>query len=140
LKAEIAAKLDSKGVKDYELNISDSNEKGAGKIVGTCEDGSKKIVYSKQKRSAAAAQSTAAEEPAPVVAVRMVPAAEEPPKAGSAAVKSCAELKAEIAARLDSKGVQHYTLIILNKSAGSPGQVVGVCENGSQKIIYAKTR
>ena len=47
LKAEIASKLDAKGVKNYELEIVDK-EKVAGKDVGTCEAGKKKIVYNRK--------------------------------------------------------------------------------------------
>lgn len=155
LKAEIAAKLDSNGVKGYELSIADKNDKAAGKAVGTCEDGRKKIIYSREKSSgtaaaaqpqplsAAAEEKTARQEPVPVVSVRMVPATTDDgqhPQAASSSVRTCSDLKAEIAARLDSKGVKNYTLIIINKNAGSPGHVVGACENGSKKIIYAKTR
>jgi prolyl-tRNA synthetase len=141
LKAEIAAKLDSKGVKSYELSVADKNDKTAGKVVGTCEDGRKKIVYSKQQPAAAEKQ-TAQQHPMPVVSVRMVPVAtdEQQPQSASSSVRVCADVKAKIATKLDSKGVKNYTLIIINKNAGSPGQVVGACENGSKKIIYAKTR
>lgn len=142
LKAEIAAKLDSKGVKSYELSIADKNDKAAaGKVVGVCEDGRKKIVYSKQQPAAAEKQ-TAQQQPTPVVSVRMVPVAtdEQQPQSASSSVRVCADVKAKIATKLDSKGVKNYTLIIINKNAGSPGQVVGACENGSKKIIYAKTR
>jgi len=44
LKAEIAAKLDAKGVSGYSLEIVDKGEHG-GKIVGTCEGKTKVIVY-----------------------------------------------------------------------------------------------
>ncbi|WP_417912311.1 DUF1161 domain-containing protein [Candidatus Electronema sp. TJ] len=70
----------------------------------------------------------------------MVPATTEEPSQSTNSIKACAELKAELVARLDSKGVKNYTLIVLNKSEGSPGQVIGTCESGSKKIIYAKTR
>jgi hypothetical protein len=50
LKSEIAAKLDASGVKGYSLDIVDKDAEAAdGKIVGTCEGGTKKIIY---KRSA----------------------------------------------------------------------------------------
>jgi hypothetical protein len=46
LKAEIAKKLDAKGVKSYSLDIMAKDDKeGDGKVVGTCEGGTKKIVY-----------------------------------------------------------------------------------------------
>jgi hypothetical protein len=56
LKTEIAGKLDAKGVKDYTLDIVAKDKDADGKVVGTCEGGSKKIVYSK---STGAAKTTA---------------------------------------------------------------------------------
>jgi hypothetical protein len=47
LKTEIAGKLDAKGVKGYTLDIVAKDKDADGKVVGTCEGGSKKIVYSK---------------------------------------------------------------------------------------------
>lgn len=58
LKSEIAAKLDAKGVKSYTLDIVEKDKEVAeGKAVGTCEGGTKKIVY---KRGAAAETTSAA--------------------------------------------------------------------------------
>jgi outer membrane lipoprotein-sorting protein len=48
LKSEIAAKLDAKKVSGYSLDIVDAAKTGDGKVVGTCESGAKKIVYSKK--------------------------------------------------------------------------------------------
>ncbi|QXH51607.1 DUF1161 domain-containing protein [Pseudomonas fakonensis] len=54
-----------------------------------------------------------------------------------AAGKPCEELKAEIAAKLDAKGVQGYTLEIVDK--GSPaGKVIGSCEAGTKEIVYRR--
>jgi len=47
LKSEIAQKLDAKGVKSYSLDIVDKDKDADGKVVGTCEGGTKKIVYRK---------------------------------------------------------------------------------------------
>lgn len=48
LKAEIEAKLKEKGVKAYTLEIvSDENAKDA-KVVGSCDGGTKKIVYKRE--------------------------------------------------------------------------------------------
>jgi hypothetical protein len=50
LKSEIAAQLDTKNVKGYSLDIVDKDaEVTDGKVVGTCDGGTKKIIY---KRSA----------------------------------------------------------------------------------------
>lgn len=62
LKGEIAKKLDDKGVKGYTLEIVAKDAAGEGKEVGSCEGGSKKIVYS---REAATAQKPAAKAETP---------------------------------------------------------------------------
>ncbi|WP_425929487.1 DUF1161 domain-containing protein [Pseudomonas sp. NyZ201] len=54
-----------------------------------------------------------------------------------AAGKPCEELKSEIAAKLDAKGVQHYSLEIMEKGAGG-GHVVGSCEGGTKEIVYKR--
>jgi hypothetical protein len=50
LKAEIAAKLDAKNVKNYTLEIVDNDKvsETPGKVVGSCDGGTKKIVYNKK--------------------------------------------------------------------------------------------
>lgn len=54
-----------------------------------------------------------------------------------AAGKPCEELKAEIATKLDAKGVSGYTLEIIDK--GDPaGKVVGSCEGGTKEIVYTR--
>jgi hypothetical protein len=50
--------------------------------------------------------------------------------------KPCEELKAEIAAKLDAKGISNYTLEIVDKGATAGGKVVGTCEKGSRQIVY----
>jgi len=52
--------------------------------------------------------------------------------------KSCEELKAEIAAKLDAKGVAGYSLEIVDKGASAGGKVVGKCEKGTKEIVYKK--
>jgi len=47
LKDEISKKLDAKGVKGYTLEIVTKDTDAEGKVVGTCEAGTKKIVYNK---------------------------------------------------------------------------------------------
>jgi hypothetical protein len=58
LKAEIAKKLEANNVKSYSLEIVAKDKEVEGKVVGTCEAGTKKIVYS---RTSAAPQTTATE-------------------------------------------------------------------------------
>ena len=52
--------------------------------------------------------------------------------------KPCEELKAEIAAKLDAKGVSGYSLEIVDKSPAVNGKVVGTCEAGAKVIVYKK--
>ena len=52
LKGEIAKKLDAKGVKAYTLDIVAKDKEGEGKVVGSCEGGTKKIVYSRESGEA----------------------------------------------------------------------------------------
>ena len=54
------------------------------------------------------------------------------------AAKSCDELKAEIAAKLDAKGVQHYTLEVIPTDQADERAVVGRCDAGTHKIVYSK--
>ncbi|MCI5166860.1 MAG: DUF1161 domain-containing protein [Candidatus Electrothrix sp. GM3_4] len=55
LKAEIAAKIDAAGVKSYTLLVekNDKADEGIrenrGKVVGSCEGGTKKITYIKKQ-------------------------------------------------------------------------------------------
>ncbi len=48
LKTEIAAKLDAKKVVGYSLEIVATADVGDKKVVGSCDGGTKKIVYSKK--------------------------------------------------------------------------------------------
>ncbi|MGZ9665676.1 DUF1161 domain-containing protein [Pseudomonas sp. GNP014] len=54
-----------------------------------------------------------------------------------AAGKPCEELKSEIAAKLDAKGVSGYSLEIVDKGANAE-KVVGTCEGGNKQIVYKK--
>jgi len=45
LKAGIEAKIKAKGVKTYTLDVVGKDEKTEGKVVGTCDGGTKKIIY-----------------------------------------------------------------------------------------------
>jgi hypothetical protein len=70
-----------------------------------------------------------------IAAVLVVPACAE-----AQGPKSCEELKTEIAAKLDAKGVKSYSLDIVAKDADvTDGKVVGTCEGGAKKIVYRKT-
>lgn len=56
----------------------------------------------------------------------------------AAAGKPCEDLKAEIAAKLDARGVKAYTLNILPADEPSDRKEVGRCEGGTKKIVYAR--
>jgi hypothetical protein len=52
--------------------------------------------------------------------------------------KSCDELKAEIAARIEKKGVKTYTLEVVRKGEEGDRKVVGTCGGGTQVIVYKR--
>ncbi len=54
------------------------------------------------------------------------------------AAKDCEELKSEIAAKLDAKGVQHYQLEIVEPADVADRQEVGSCGGGSKRIVYTR--
>ena len=54
------------------------------------------------------------------------------------AAKPCEELKSEIAAKIEAKGVTGYTLEIVATEQVGDKKVVGSCEGGSKKITYAR--
>ena len=69
-----------------------------------------------------------------VAAVLVVPACSY-----AQGAKACEELKTEIAAKLDAKGVKGYALDIVAKDADAgEAKVVGTCEGGAKKILYKK--
>ena len=45
LKSEIEAKIKKNGVDKFSLDVVEADKSVEGKVVGTCEGGSKKIVY-----------------------------------------------------------------------------------------------
>ena len=58
LKDEITKKLDAKGVKGFTLEIVTKDKDAEGKTVGTCEGGTKKIIYTKSAAPAEPAKET----------------------------------------------------------------------------------
>ena len=75
-----------------------------------------------------------------VAAVLLVPACSYAQAAPAAPVaKPCEELKSEIAAKLDAKGVKSYSLEIVPKDQDAEGKEVGSCEGGTKKIMYRRT-
>ena len=58
--------------------------------------------------------------------------------AAVAAVRPCEELKAEIDAKLQAKGVRNYTLEILLAADVKDQTIIGSCEGGTKKIAYTR--
>ena len=56
----------------------------------------------------------------------------------SAQIKDCEELKTEIAAKLDAKGVKNYSLEIVAADAVGNATVVGSCAGGAKRITYTQ--
>jgi hypothetical protein len=64
LKSEIAQKMDAKGVKSYTLDIvAKDADAGDAKVVGTCEGGTKKILYRRTTEPAAEPSAAKASKP-----------------------------------------------------------------------------
>jgi len=68
------------------------------------------------------------------------PAAQTAPTAPTTptARKSCEDLKAEIAKKLDAKGVVGYTLDAVDKGKEGDAKVVGGCDGGTKSIVYTR--
>lgn len=52
--------------------------------------------------------------------------------------KPCEELKAEIEAKLKSKGVEKYSLDIVPAESAKDAKVVGSCDGGAKRIVYKR--
>jgi hypothetical protein len=55
-----------------------------------------------------------------------------------ASATGCDDVKAQIAAKLEAKGVKNYTLEAVASDAVQEQQVVGSCDGGKQKIVYKR--
>jgi len=62
LKAEIAKKLEARNVVSYSLEIVEKGKESEGKIVGSCDGGTKSIVYRKTAEASAAPAASPAKE------------------------------------------------------------------------------
>ena len=58
--------------------------------------------------------------------------------AAVAQTKNCEELKSEIAAKLEAKGVTNYELKIVAADEVKNETVVGSCEGGTKRITYTR--
>lgn len=50
----------------------------------------------------------------------------------------CEPIRARIEAQIRDAGVATFTVTTVDQDASVPGEVVGSCDNGSKKIVYAK--
>lgn len=57
---------------------------------------------------------------------------------GAGRALTCDELKAQIAHKIDSAGVARYSLAVTEAGREAPGRQVGICENGTRKIMYTQ--
>jgi len=73
-----------------------------------------------------------------IVLLAMVLLVSALPALAEEARKSCEELKSEIAAKLDAKGVKGYTLEVVKAEEVKDAKVVGSCDGGAMKIIYER--
>ena len=52
--------------------------------------------------------------------------------------KSCEDLKSQIAAKLDAKGVKNYTLNVVANADVKDEKVVGTCDGGTKSVTYSR--
>jgi len=52
--------------------------------------------------------------------------------------KACEDLKGEIDAKLQQKGVKSYTLDVISNEEVKDQKVVGSCDGGTKKITYKR--
>jgi hypothetical protein len=67
--------------------------------------------------------------------------AQEAPTAGAGPTvrKPCEDLKAEIAKKLDAKGVVGYTLDAVDKGKEpTDAKIIGSCDGGTKSIVYTR--
>jgi hypothetical protein len=99
LKAEIAEKLKAKGVDNYALEVIAAGEVKEQKVVGSCDGGSKRVIYSRGNKAAQAQASAApAAKTAQAEASPAAPAANSAAKAAPAANAPAASKAAPAAA------------------------------------------
>lgn len=115
LKSEIAAKLTAAGVSSFSLTIVDQDWAGIGTIVGSCENGTKKIIR-----------------------IPVLDSVSKKKPARFTGIKDCEELKSEIADKLIAAGVPLFSLAIVDKNRTGAGKILGRCENGTKRIVRRK--
>jgi hypothetical protein len=56
----------------------------------------------------------------------------------SHAADNCEALRVRIEANIAAKGITGFTVTTVDATATLPGQVVGSCDQGAKKIVYAR--
>lgn len=84
VKSAIDAKIQAKGVRNYSLDIVGAADVGSARVVGNCDGGKSRIVYSRGAAGAKASAAAPAASPAPAAAAK--PAKAEKPAAPPAAL------------------------------------------------------
>ena len=72
---------------------------------------------------------------APQVALLLVVAT----STGPVFAVGCEELRTSIEARIRGNGVSNLLVTVVDSDAKAQGQVVGTCDRGRRKIVYART-
>jgi hypothetical protein len=72
------------------------------------------------------------------LALAQGPAPAQPEAQAPTQRKACEELKAEIDAKLQQKGVKSYALDIVPNENVKDEKVVGSCDGGTKKITYKR--
>jgi hypothetical protein len=62
----------------------------------------------------------------------------QPAAPKTSGIKPCEELKQEIDAKLQAKGVKAYTLEIVANDQVQGAKVVGSCDGGTKKVTYSR--
>lgn len=52
--------------------------------------------------------------------------------------KPCEELRTEIAAKIEAKGVKSYRIDIIDAAAASDLRTIGTCNGSSQRLVYQR--
>ena len=56
------------------------------------------------------------------------------------AASTCEDIQTKIAANIDAKGVKNYSLMIVSNDKAGSAKIVGSCDGGSKKIVYARKK
>ena len=57
---------------------------------------------------------------------------------GAAHADNCEPIRAQIEAKIRDAGVAVFTVTVVPNAAATVGEVVGSCDNGQKKIVYAR--